>query len=52
MKRRINISLDEDIAEALKELSQSSHKTMSQWITDKIWEEKKKEDKENVSDQG
>lgn len=44
-------SLDEEIAIALKELAQSSHKTASQWVTDKVWEEKKKEDKENVSDQ-
>lgn len=38
MKRRLNISLDEETAAKLKELADSSHKNMSQWITDKIWE--------------
>lgn len=38
MKRRLNISLDEETAEKLKELAKDSHKNMSQWITDKIWE--------------
>lgn len=51
MKVKMTLSLDEEIAIALKELALSSHKTASQWVTDKVWEEKKKEDKENVSDQ-
>lgn len=38
MKRRLNISLDEETAEKLKELAKDSHKNMSQWITDKVWE--------------
>ena len=33
-----NISLDEETAAKLEELADSSHKNMSQWITDKIWE--------------
>lgn len=39
MKRRINISLEEDTASAIKELAEQSHKNVSQWITDKVWEE-------------
>jgi predicted transcriptional regulator len=42
MKKRLNISLDEETAEKLKELAKDSHKNMSQWITDKVWEETKK----------
>ncbi len=38
MKKRLNISLDEETANKLKELADNSHKNMSQWITDKIWE--------------
>ena len=46
MKVKVNLSLEQDTAETLKELAQFSHKTVSQWVTDKIWEEKKKEEKE------
>ncbi len=49
MKKRINISLDEDTLIILKALDQSSHKLVSKWITDKVLEEKKKEDKEYVT---
>lgn len=49
MKKRLNISLDEETAEKLKELAKDSHKNMSQWITDKVWEtangQEKKENK-------
>lgn len=38
MKRKVNISLDEDTAEKLKKLAETSHKNVSQWITDKVWE--------------
>ena len=53
MKRRLNISLDEETAEKLKELAKDSHKNMSQWITDKVWEtadgQEKKENKSKIS---
>lgn len=39
MKERTNISLDEDTKRLLKYLAADSHKTVSQWITDKAWEE-------------
>ena len=52
MKVKMTLSLDDDIATALKDLAQSSHKTASQWVTDKVWEEMKNEEKENVSDKG
>lgn len=36
MKRRVNISLDEDIAEQIKVLAKESHRNVSQWITDAV----------------
>lgn len=39
MKKRINISLDEDTVNAIKELAKQSHRNVSQWITDKVWAE-------------
>ncbi len=39
MKKRINISLEEDTAAAIKKLAERSHRTVSQWITDKVWSE-------------
>ena len=49
MKKRINISLDEDIAEKLKTLAEDSKRNVSQWITDRVIEadkERKKGDAE------
>ena len=43
MKKRINISLDEETIERLKELAETSHKNVSQWITDAVWSDDKKE---------
>lgn len=48
MKKRINISLDESTAEKVKELAELSHKNVSQWITDAIWEEDRKQKKESM----
>ena len=45
MKKRFNFSLDEETAKKLKELADSSHTNMSQWITDKVWETAKEEKK-------
>jgi metal-responsive CopG/Arc/MetJ family transcriptional regulator len=36
MKKRVNISLDEDIAEQTKVLTKNSHRNVSQWITDAV----------------
>ena len=44
MKKRVNISLDEDTIKKLKELAESSHRNVSQWITDKVWETVKEEE--------
>ena len=38
MKKRVNISLDEDTISQLKRLAEGSHRNVSQWITDKVWE--------------
>lgn len=44
MKKRVNISLDEDTINKLKKLAESSHRNVSQWITDKVWETVKEEE--------
>ena len=46
MKKRINISLDEEIAEKLKQLAEEEHKPVSQWITDAVVKAMKEEKKE------
>ena len=48
MKKRINISLDEETVLKLEELAEKSHRNVSQWVTDKVWEadEKDKEKSE------
>lgn len=46
MKKRINISLDEDIAEKLKMLAEDSKRNVSQWITDRVIEADKEKEKE------
>ena len=43
MKKRINISLDEDTILKLKDLAEKSHRNVSQWVTDKVWEADEKE---------
>ena len=46
MKRRMNISIDSETAEHLKSLADSAHKSMSQWITDAVWEAEYKSTKQ------
>lgn len=41
MKKKVTISLDEEIVEKLKELADGSHRNVSQWITDKVLESEK-----------
>ena len=43
MKKRVNISLDEEIAKELKNIAYESHRNVSQWITDAVLENKKQE---------
>ena len=38
MKKRVNISLDEEIAEQLKAVADKSKRNVSQWVTDKVME--------------
>lgn len=42
MKKRINISLDEEIAEQIKILAKDSHRNVSQWVTDSVYDAMKK----------
>ena len=44
MKKRINISLSEDMAERLKQYAWENHTNVSQAITDWIWSAKVKND--------
>ena len=37
MKKRVNISLDEDTIERLKTLATESHMNVSQWISQAVW---------------
>lgn len=50
MKVRINISLDEETDRRLRELASDSHTTISQWITDRVWEKDKSEEKEEFEE--
>lgn len=50
MKVKTLLSLDEEIAVALKKLAQESHKTVSQWVTDKVYEAIKEEKEEKIDD--
>lgn len=43
MRRRMNISLDPETAEQLKNLAEQSHMNMSQWITQAVWESSNKD---------
>ena len=45
MKKKVSISLDEETIEKLKELAEASHRNVSQWITEKVWESAKEEEK-------
>ncbi len=47
MKKKICISLDEEVVEKMKELAEDSHRNVSQWITDKVLETLKETEKEN-----
>lgn len=38
MKKRVNISLSEEIAEQLKEVAEKTNRDVSQWITDRVME--------------
>ena len=49
MKKRINISLDEDVAEQLKTVAEKSKRNVSQWITDKVIESYEQIDKTDTS---
>lgn len=44
MKTRTNISLSPDTMAKLKELAAEQHLSVSQWITNQVWTEAKKEE--------
>lgn len=46
MKKKLNISLDEDVKKALKELAKEDNKTVSQWITDVVIQHTKELEKQ------
>lgn len=42
MKIRRNISLDKETNDILAKLAEKSHRNVSQWITDRVWDEMSK----------
>jgi predicted transcriptional regulator len=54
MRQRINISLEPATVEKLKELAESSHMNVSQWITQAVWKDdgKYKKQKRTVKKNG
>jgi hypothetical protein len=36
MKKKVNLSLDEDVALELKHLAENEYKTVSAWVTDAV----------------
>ena len=36
MKKKVNLSLDEEVAENLKKLAEEGHKPVSQWVSDAV----------------
>ena len=49
MKVRLNISVDEETDRKLRQFAAESHTTVSQWITDRVWEKDKAEKSEDKS---
>ena len=47
MRKRMNISLDEEITKQLKIVDEKSKRNVSQWITDKVIESYSEIEKEN-----
>ena len=46
MKQKVNLSLDASVAEKLKYLAQSSNRTVSQWVTDRVLDELSKQSRD------
>lgn len=46
MKQKVNLSLDESVAEKLKYLAKSSNRTVSQWVTDRVLDELSKQSRD------
>lgn len=42
MRVRKNISVDQETADKLVELARDSHRNVSQWITDQVWNVERK----------
>lgn len=47
MKRKLNLSLDEEIVVDLKELAKNDHKTVSQWVTDAVMQKLKEQSQQS-----
>ncbi len=50
MKKRVNISLDEEIADQIKMLAKDSHRNVSQWITDAVCDAMKNSNKKKLKE--
>ena len=51
MKRKVNISLDEEVAVILKKLAEYAHKPVSQWISDAVLQAQKERKKKGEVDE-
>ncbi|MBQ7776087.1 MAG: hypothetical protein IJ379_09215 [Lachnospiraceae bacterium] len=50
MKRKLNLSLDEEIVVKLKKLAEDEHKTVSQWVTDAVMQKIKEQSQQKGDD--
>lgn len=51
MKKKVNLSLDEEIVVMLKKLAEEEHKPVSQWVTDEVLRAVRKKEKEGNSNE-
>lgn len=51
VKRKVNISLQDEIAEQLKEIAKKSNRNVSQWVTDRVMEAYEQIDKTNENEE-
>lgn len=47
MKKKVNLSLDEVVADNLKKIAEEEYKTVSQWVTDAVVQAMKDKEMKN-----
>ena len=51
MKKKVNLSLDEEVVVILKQLAEESYKPVSQWVTDAVLQAAKEKEKEGKNNE-